>query len=143
VSSEPTLEQALDSYRKLLEEELDAYNRRDIEAFVAGWHPDCEWHPFLTARVEGDPGYHGHNGLRTWFEDIDEMFAGVRAELDDIREVGGLLVGLGHMEARGRGSGAEVSTEVGWVFEMRGDKCLRGWAYTNHAEALQAAEARR
>jgi ketosteroid isomerase-like protein len=33
---------------------LDAYNRRDQDGFVAMRMPDCEWHPFLTARVEGD-----------------------------------------------------------------------------------------
>jgi ketosteroid isomerase-like protein len=130
----------LDSIQKLIEDTLDAYNRRDPEVFVAGWHPDCEWHPFLTARVEGDPGYHGHNGLRAWFEDTDEMFTEVRAELDEVREVGDLFVGLGRMNARGRGSGVEVSTEVGWVFELRGNKFLRGWAYTSHEDAIRAAE---
>ena len=49
--------------------------RRDPDACAAVWNPDCEWHPFLTARVEGDPGYHGHNGMRAWFEDVDEMFS--------------------------------------------------------------------
>jgi ketosteroid isomerase-like protein len=124
---------------RLARDLLDAYNRRDAEAFVATWHPNCEWHPFLTARVEGDPGYHGHNGLRAWFEDVDEMFDDIHGDLDEVREVGDMLVGLGHMHARGRGSGAEVSTAVGWVFELSGDKFRRGWAYTSHEEALRAA----
>jgi ketosteroid isomerase-like protein len=130
----------LNEYRTLLEGGIDAYNRRDPEGFVAMWEKDCEWHPFLTARVEGDPGYHGHNGLRAWFEDVDEMFTQVHAELGDIREEGGRIIALGKMRARGRGSGAEVTSEVGWVFEMRDALCRRGWAYTSHAEALRAAE---
>ena len=47
------------SFRELLEQSRDAFNARDPEAWLAAWNPDCEWHPYLTAREEGDPGYHG------------------------------------------------------------------------------------
>jgi ketosteroid isomerase-like protein len=124
----------------LLEQLRDAYNRRDPEAWVAVWNPDCEWHPFLTARVEGDPGYHGHNGMRAWFEDVDEMFEEMQVELEQYREIGDQLLVLGRMTARGRGSGAQVSTEVGWVVEPKGDRFQRGWAYTSHEEAERAAQ---
>ena len=117
----------------------DSYNTRDPEAFAAVWSTDCEWHPFLTARVEGDPGYHGHNGIRAWFEDVDEMFSEIQVELGESRQVGDRLLVLGQMTATGRGSGAPVSSEVGWIVEPRGDVFHRGWAYTSHSEAEQAA----
>jgi ketosteroid isomerase-like protein len=123
----------------LLEQLRDAYNRRDPDAWVTVWNPDCEWHPFLTARVEGDPGYHGHNGMRAWFEDVDEMFEEMQVELEQYRQVGDRLLVLGRMTARGRGSGAQVSTEVGWVVEPKGEHFQRGWAYTSHEEAERAA----
>jgi ketosteroid isomerase-like protein len=128
-------------YGKLVEESRDAFNQRDPEAWVAAWNPDCEWHPFLTAREEGDPGYHGHNGIRAWFEDVDEMFSEIHAELEQIREVGDHLLVLGQMEAKARGTGAEVNSELAWVFEPRGEKLQRGWAYTSHVEAERAANA--
>jgi ketosteroid isomerase-like protein len=127
-------------YRKMLEEVADAYNRRDPEAWVASWSKDCEWHPFLTARVEGDPGYHGHNGMRAWFEDVDEMFSEMHVELERFREVGDRLLVLGQMTAVGRATGAEVSSEVAWMVEPRGDRLFRGWAYDSHADAERAAE---
>src|SRR3954454_9476601 len=71
-----------------LEQLRDAYNDRDPDAWIAVWNPDAEWHPFLTAREEGDPGYHGPNGMRAWFEDIDEMFEESRVELDRYRQIG-------------------------------------------------------
>ena len=128
-------------YRKLLEHGRDAYNARDPEAWLEVWSTDCEWHPFLTARVEGDPGYHGHNGMRAWFEDTDEMFIEPHVELGQLREVKGRLLVLGQMTAIGRGSGAEVSSEVGWVFEPRGELFRRGWSYTSHEDAEREAAA--
>jgi ketosteroid isomerase-like protein len=128
------------SYREMVEELRDAYNARDPDAFAAVWNPDCEWHPFLTARVEGDPGYHGHNCIRAWFEDVDEMFSEMHVELGRFREVGDRVLVIGQMTATGRGSGAAVSSEVGWVFEPRGERFQRGWAYMSHQEAQRAAE---
>jgi hypothetical protein len=54
--------------------------------------------------------------------------------------VGNRLLVLGQMTATGRGSGADVTSEVGWVVEPRGEKFQRGWAYTSHAEAERNAE---
>jgi ketosteroid isomerase-like protein len=127
-------------YRKMLAQLRDAYNVRDADAFLELWNPNCEWHPFLTARVEGDPGYHGHNGMRAWFEDTDEMFSDMHVELDQIREVKGRLLVLGRMTAKGRGSGAEVSSDVAWVVEPKGEKFQRGWAYPSHAQAEREAQ---
>jgi ketosteroid isomerase-like protein len=128
-------------YRNMLEQLRDSYNSRDADAWVAVWNRDCEWHPFLTARVEGDPGYHGHNGMRAWFEDLDEMFDEIHAELDQFRQVGDRLLVLGRMTARGRASGTEVESEVGWVVEPKDERFQRGWAYTSHEEAERAAKA--
>jgi ketosteroid isomerase-like protein len=127
-------------YRKLLEESRDAYNDRDPEAWIAAWSPDCEWHPFLTAREEGDPGYHGPNGIRAWFEDVDELFSAMRVELETFREVGDRLLVLGTMDATKRASGEQVSSDVAWLVEPHGEKLRRGWAYPSHEEAQRAAE---
>jgi ketosteroid isomerase-like protein len=126
-------------YQALLERLRDSYNRRDPEAWVDVWNPDCEWHPFLTARVEGDPGYHGHNGMRAWFEDVDEMFEEMQVDLEQYRQVGDRLLVVGRMTARDRVNGAEVSSEVAWVVEPKGERFQRGWAYTSHEEAERAA----
>jgi ketosteroid isomerase-like protein len=127
-------------YQELLERARDAFNDRDPDAWVAVWSPDCEWHPFLTAREEGDPGYHGPNGVRAWFEDVDEMFTDMHVELETFREIGDRLLVLGEMTAKNRISGEAVSSDVAWVVEPRGETLQRGWAYPSHADAQRAAE---
>jgi ketosteroid isomerase-like protein len=129
----------MSDYRPMFERLRDAFNHRDSDAWVAIWNPDCEWHPFLTAREEGDPGYHGHNGMRAWFEDVTEMFDESHVELDQFPEVGDLLLVLGRMTAIRRGTCEKVETEVGWVFEPKGGRFQRGWAYDSHQEAERKA----
>jgi ketosteroid isomerase-like protein len=128
------------AYQHLLERSRDAFNDRNPEAWLEAWNADCEWHPFLTAREEGDPGYHGPNGIRAWFEDIDELFTDMHVELSTFREVGDRLLVLGEMTARRRVDGEDVTSDVAWVVEPRGDKLQRGWSYASHEEARRAAE---
>jgi SnoaL-like domain len=127
-------------HQQLLEQSRDAFNQRDPEAWIAAWNADCEWHPFLTAREEGDPGYHGHNGVRAWFEDVDEMFSTIHVDLEQYRRIGDRLLVLGEMQATARGTGAEVNSDVAWLVEPRGKKFQRGWAYGSHAEGERAAK---
>jgi ketosteroid isomerase-like protein len=128
------------AYREQLERSRDAYNARDPDAWISVWSPDCEWHPFLTAREEGDPGYHGPNGIRAWFEDVDEMFSEMHVELETYREVGDRILVLGEMNAIKKGTGERVTRDVAWVVEPRGDQLRRGWAYPSREEAQRAAE---
>jgi ketosteroid isomerase-like protein len=97
--------------------------------------------PLSDGAGRSDPGYHGHNGMRAWFEDVDEMFEEGHVELDQFRQIGDRLLVLGRMTAKQRPSGAEVSSDVGWVIEPRGERFQRGWAYTSQEEAERAAKA--
>ena len=128
-------------YQALLEQLRDSYNARDPDAWVAVWNTDAEWHPFLTAREEGGLGYHGHNGMRAWFEDVDEMFDRSEVDLDQYRQVGDRLLVLGRMRAKRRGAAEAAESEVGWVIEPRGERFQRGWAYDSHSEAEREANA--
>jgi hypothetical protein len=132
---------AMPDYKKMLEQLADAYNNRDPDAFAAHWNSDCEWHPVLT-RTENDPGYDGHGGIRRWFEDVDEMYEYVEFEVyfDELRQVGDRLLARGRMTAKGRGSGAEITSDVGWVIEPKADKFQRAWGYMSYDDARRAAE---
>ena len=46
---------------------LDAFNRRDLDAFVGLTHDQIEVESRLVV-MEG--GYHGHDGVRRWWDDF-------------------------------------------------------------------------
>jgi ketosteroid isomerase-like protein len=122
---------------RLFRESIDAYNRRDIESMLEAWHPEAEWYPF-TAAVEGDDAYHGHEGLRQWWENIDATFEQVEASLDEVRDLGDAVLALGHLRARFR-SGVSLDTEISWLARYRDGLAIWGRAYQSHAEGLEAA----
>jgi ketosteroid isomerase-like protein len=133
-----------DEIEELVRRGVESYNARDGEASLLSWDPACEWHPFLSAEVEGATAYRGDEGLRQWFRDTDEMFSEAAWSVEAVRDLGDdrVLV-LGHICARGRISGAEVSSEIGHLFELREGRVLQGWAYPSHQQALRAAGAAR
>jgi ketosteroid isomerase-like protein len=120
-------------------EALEAFNRRDPEAFMRYVGADFEWRPFLLAGIEGG-AYRGHEGVREWFANVDEMFEGFSAETSEIRDLGDRVVILGTLRARGRGGGVPVDSPLGVVvgFDKEG-VARRGVAFTSHAEALAHA----
>ena len=47
----------------------DAFNRRDIDAFLALTDPDVEF-TLLLLKMEGGEAYPGHDGVRSWWENL-------------------------------------------------------------------------
>ncbi len=120
-----------------LKRSIEAYNRRDIGPLLEMSDPEIEWYPF-TAQVEGDEAYHGHEGLRQWWANVDAAFEEFEASIDQIRDLDDTVLALGHLRARFR-SGVTLDTEIGWVLRFRDGLGVWGRAYQSHTEALEAA----
>ena len=116
---------------------LEAFNRRDVEAVMETCHPDAEFVP-VRAVFEGI-SYHGEEGLRQFFADMDEEWNDMRTELDELRDADGTVIVLGRFHATGKASGIEVDWPAAWVCEMRDGKTARLQAYTDQQEALRVA----
>ena len=111
---------------------IDAFNRRDIDAIVESFAPDVEWWPLRSA-TEGP--YRGHDGIREWFADTAEQFEYIRATVDAVREDGDTVVVTGELEIKGRQSGASIGLPITWVFRYADDKVVWGKSYTDPNEA--------
>jgi ketosteroid isomerase-like protein len=122
---------------ELFHKAVEAYNRREIEPFLETYHPEGEWYPF-TAAVEGDEAYHGHEGIRQWWANLDATFEKLEARVDEVRDLGDAVLALGQLRARFR-SGVTLDSELGWLVRYRDGLAAWGRAYQSHAETLEAA----
>src|SRR5436190_7111799 len=85
---------------------VDAFNRGDLEAWLATMHPDVSFEP-ISAPIAGV--YQGHTGVRRFFADNVDSFESFRVHYTDVRDLGNdrLLV-IGKLHLRTRGSGIET-----------------------------------
>ncbi len=83
----------------------DSFNRRDWDASLALVDEAVEIESRLVA-MEG--GYHGHEGLRRWWDDFLGAFPDYTLEIEELRDLGDVT--LGHI--RGRGHAADSATPL-------------------------------
>ena len=71
-----------DAIRLLVDGFVDAFNRRDADAFVALMDPEVAFHPTVLV---GDRGvYGGHDGVRRWFAELNASTLGHRVRIRDL-----------------------------------------------------------
>jgi ketosteroid isomerase-like protein len=120
---------------------LEAWNRRDLEAYQLGRLPDYEYHPAREAVASGlaEPCYRGASRyldvLSSWFE---VWGADARVEPVELIDLGDRLVLLAAIPTRGRASGVPVTQDYAWVFTLKHGKVTHEQEYFDHAEALEA-----
>jgi ketosteroid isomerase-like protein len=118
---------------------FDAFRRRDIEAFLGFIDPGVEFRS-LVLEVEGV--HHGHEGVRSWWENVLAVFPDWKPEVDDAREVGDRVVVRVREGGSGTTGGVGLHRAFWQVAEVR-DGRLKSWAFfRTKAEALEAAALR-
>jgi ketosteroid isomerase-like protein len=119
---------------------VKAGNRFDTDALTAELAPDVEWHPAIQALAEGGaPVHRGHEGVREMFRDFESVFSEAQMEFPDIRDLGDRVVALGVFRNRGKASGAEVESPLGYVVDFKSGKVVLVRTYLDHNQALEAA----
>jgi ketosteroid isomerase-like protein len=97
-----------ESNLELMRRSNAAYNARDIQAFIGYCDPSIEFHSMFAA--VGGGVYHGHDGLRKWFPDLEEAWGNeTRLEPEAYFDLGEQTLAFAVLRGRGRHSGAEVA----------------------------------
>ena len=117
---------------------FEAWNRRDIDGWLAQAAPDFEWIPANPAAVERNV-YRGDEEIRQAFAEIWEIWEVFRLEESEIRDLGGSVLWLGRVHAKGRTSHVELDHDFGVHILLRDDEGIRAEAFLTWQEALQAA----
>jgi ketosteroid isomerase-like protein len=123
---------------ELLRHAFDAFNRRDLDAFLTLCDPELEFISYWM-QVEGGGPYRGHNGVRDWWERLLDVYPDFAAEIEEIRDLGDRTIARVRVHAHGVGSDMPMGTTMWHVAEYRPGKTI-GWRFVNsEAQALEAA----
>jgi ketosteroid isomerase-like protein len=123
---------------ELVQKMLGAYLSGDQDALRAIIAP--------TAEIYGAPGlinsgtYTGYDGFQEWITQWEEAWDSVDYDLPEMTDIGETIVVVpAHVVARGAGSGVEIDSVFGWLFEFRDGRATKFHAYVSPEEAFEAA----
>ncbi len=116
---------------------VDAWNRGDREAWLVLWDEEAEFYP-LRAQLEGE-SYSGHDGLTRFLAEMTQDFEEVRFEIEETRDAGEQVVGVGRFRARGRASGVDLNVPLGVLTRIQRGKIVYTRLFSEPADALEAA----
>lgn len=123
---------------ELVYEVLGAYQGGDEETLRRLMDPSIEiyGHP----EIVNAGTYHGFDGFQRWTREWEEAWDEINYDLGEIIEVGdAFLVAPVHVVGRGAGSGVEIDSVFGWLYEWRDGRSTRFHVYPTVDDALEAA----
>ena len=115
---------------------IDKYNEIGEPAWAA-MDPDVVWVIDPGAFLAGT--YRGHDGVRTLFRRLAEVFGTFRLEVDEFFDAGDCVVALGRFRVIGAQSGATGTQQIGVVVRLDAGKIVAYTSYLRRREALEAA----
>jgi ketosteroid isomerase-like protein len=121
---------------EIVREALRAFNRRDGPGFDALLAANAEVVP-VRAAIE-TVVYSGSDAGSQYCSAVDERWENLSWKLEGFRDGGDWVLGLGHIQGRGRDSGARIDARGAWVVNMSGGKIVRFQTFSDRGEALRA-----
>ena len=117
----------------------EAFNRGDLDGLVSKWSPECEYRAAITQVVEGEAGvFRGHDGLRRWWEELQDHYDELSSEVLEVRGHGDKVVVVFIIRGRGKGSGIILEgQELTQVVTVRQGKVIDVRDYFSREEALE------
>jgi ketosteroid isomerase-like protein len=118
---------------EMARERYEAFNDQQVEAVLAGFDDQIEWHAPEGAMFGGT--YHGPEAV------VENVFERVYAEIEDLEleverfvDGGETVVALGRVHGRARDTGASLDIPFAHVIDMDGGKITRFQEYADTAQ---------
>ncbi len=115
-----------------------AFERLDVEAGLEFVDPEIVFQSAIVSGADGST-YRGYDGLREWAKESDAAFEELRTVPQEFRDLGDDVLILGHITAKGRGSGAPVESPAAFLSTLRDGRVVRVRGFLDWDEALEAA----
>ena len=114
------------------------FAEKDQAAAAAVLDPEVEIRPAIVGGPEGVV-YHGHQGNRRFWHDINAAWKEFRIEPEEFRDLGEQVLVLGRAFARGEGSGIALDEPVAWLAALPEGRIVEFRSFSHQREALEAA----
>jgi ketosteroid isomerase-like protein len=116
---------------------IDAWNRGDLDEWLAGFAPKAELH--TTGRFPDQGVYRGRAGLERYWSEIHEAAEEMSVTVTDMRAIGDKVFQAVTARGRGERSGVPIEQPIWFVTTLRDGLAVRVENYVDRAEALEAA----
>ena len=116
----------------------DAFNRRDLDAFIGLTDAEVEF-TSRNLELEGGGPHRGHEGVRTWWENLLAISPDFTGEVEEVRDLGEVTVARVRTHGHGIASDAPMEETVWQVVEWRRGKVIWSRNVPSEADALEAA----
>jgi ketosteroid isomerase-like protein len=121
---------------------MEAYNRRDLEAVVIGYHPEFEYCPGREWVKAGlaEPSYRGLEGYRQYVAATAEVWGRENTlEPVELIDLGDRIVILADGQMRAQASGIPLANAFALLATLKEGRSIHLQEYYDHGEALEAA----
>jgi ketosteroid isomerase-like protein len=116
-----------------------ATNERDFPRAMSHYAEDVELVADPNVSLEQGTAK-GRNAVGQWFGNWLAAFEpGYHFDIKETRDLGDAVFLYATCYGRGRTSGAEVHSQTGFLYKLRGGKIVRVELYPSRGEALEAA----
>jgi ketosteroid isomerase-like protein len=126
----------------LLSEAYELFNAQfaslkggDLDPLVAFFDPEVV---IELVDVPDPATYRGHDGVRSWFNDVFAPWAAVHVEAEEITEAGEWTVALLRSSLRGHASGVELEISTAAFHQFRDGRIVLDHVYLDREEGLEA-----
>ena len=93
----------------------------------------------MRLQVAGDPHYHGHEGIREWWQDQLAVFPDFNIEAIEVLDLGEHTIIGARIRGRGGDSDAPFEQGIWQANEWRNGKLVWWQTFDTEADALEAA----
>ena len=114
---------------------IDAFNRRDLEAFLALMDDEVEAASRIVA-MEG--GLHGHDGIRQWWANWFSAFPDYNIEVVEMQDFGDVTLATLRALSHGAGSAVPLEDKTWQAVRWRDGKTIWWRNLYTRREALEA-----
>src|SRR5262245_4421534 len=119
----------------------EAFNRRDLDAFLLTYQADYELRPAREWVDAGlaKPSYRGGAGLREYVSDWSDVWGGdLYIEPLELIDLGDRVVILARQPSRAQASGVAITANFATVATVEHGKVIRQQDFLDHSQALEA-----